>query len=368
MVQSSLSRREFLKMAAAGAGSLALPWQVPPLANIPDFPKSERLGRAAKGTLELKPRPDPDSATLGILYEDAVVPWLREVIGERPNYAHNNQRWVETPDGYVYGALFQPVRNLPNKPVISLTESSRGPGMWVEVTVPYVDAILENKPTSNSWVEAKVEEGIPLRFYYSQVFWVDQIRSSERGVFYRVNPNYFGGVDLLWAAAEAFRPIQPDELAPISPDVTDKRVVVDVNHQMLSCYEGKGEVYYCRVSTGAKFDIFGNTVDKWSTPVGQHKVTRKYVSLQMSGGTTGAGYDLPGIGWSAIFATGGVAVHSTFWHNSFGDPRSHGCVNVLPEDAKWLFRWTLPNVAFDPGMEDITLTGAESTPVAVIEG
>ena len=368
MNRQSLSRREFLKLAAAGAGSLALRPPVAPLAGVPDFPNAERLGRAAKGSLQLKPRPDLDSQTLGILYEDAVVPWLREVTGERPAYVYNNQRWVETPDGFVYGPTLQPVRNLPNEPLTSLPQSSLGPGMWVEVTVPYVDVILENKPTTNSWVEAKVDEGLPLRFYYSQIFWVDQIRTNESGVFYRVNPNYYGGVDLLWGAAEAFRPIQPDEMAPISPDVTDKRVVVDVNHQMLSCYEGNSEVFYCRVSTGAKFDIYGNAVDKWSTPVGQHRVTRKYVSLQMSGGTTGAGYDLPGIGWSAIFATGGVAVHSTFWHNNFGDPMSHGCVNVLPEDAKWLFRWTRPNVAFDPGMDDITLSGAESTQVSVVEG
>jgi lipoprotein-anchoring transpeptidase ErfK/SrfK len=368
MNHRSLSRREFLKLAAAGAGILALPRPVSSLQSLPDFPQAEQLGRAAKGSILLKSRPDLDSQTLGTLYEDAVVPWIREVIGERPAYVYNNQRWVETPDGFVYGPTLQPVRNLPNEPVTSLPQSSRGPGMWVEVTVPYVDVILENQPTSNSWVEIKVDEGLPLRFYYSQVFWVDHIRTNERGVFYRVNPNYYGGVDLLWGAAEAFRPVQAEELAPVSPDVADKRVVVDVNHQMLSCFEGNSEVFYCRVSTGAKFDIYGNVVDKWSTPVGQHRVTRKYISLQMSGGATGAGYDLPGIGWSAIFATGGVAVHSTFWHNNFGDPMSHGCVNVLPEDAKWLFRWTHPSVAFDPGMEDVTLSGKESTSVMVVEG
>jgi lipoprotein-anchoring transpeptidase ErfK/SrfK len=363
-----LSRREFLKLAAAGAGSLALPHQPVNQGNLPAFPQAEKLGRAAKGSILLKAKPDPDSQTLNTLYEDAVVPWLREVIGERPNYVYNNQRWVETPDGFVYGPTLQPVRYLPNEPVSNLPTSSRGPGMWVEVTVPYVDVILENQPTSNSWVEVKVDEGLPLRFYYGQVFWVDQVRTNERGAFYRVNPNYYGGVDLLWGAAEAFRPIQAEELTPIRPEETDKRVVVDVNHQMLSCFEGNSEVFYCRVSTGAKFDMYGNVVDKWSTPVGQHRVTRKYISLQMSGGATGAGYDLPGIGWSAIFATGGVAVHSTFWHNNFGDPMSHGCVNVLPEDAKWLFRWTQPNVAFDPGMEDVTLSGAESTSVVVVEG
>jgi lipoprotein-anchoring transpeptidase ErfK/SrfK len=241
--------------------------------------------------------------------------------------------------------------------------------MWAEVTVPYADAVLDKKePSSNSWVEAKLDAGLPLRVYYCQVFWVDQVKTDENGrTFYRLNPNYFGGVDMLWVAAEAMRPINADELEPINPDITNKRIVVDVTHQSLACFEGNSEVFYTRVSTGAKFDMYGNVVDNWSTPVGAHRVTRKYVSLQMSGGTTGAGYDLPGIGWTSIFATGGVAIHSTFWHNNYGDPVSHGCVNALPQDAKWIFRWTSPNVIYDPGTLDVTVTGEDSTRVQVVE-
>ena len=112
--------------------------------------------------------------------------------------------------------------------------------------------------------------------------------------------------------------------------------------------------------------MYGNVVDKWETPPGEHRVARKYISLQMSGGTTGAGYDLPGIGWTSIFATGGVAIHSTFWHNNYGDPMSHGCVNVSPQDAKWIFRWNMPTVPVDPGMVDVTVTGQDSTKITVI--
>jgi lipoprotein-anchoring transpeptidase ErfK/SrfK len=214
-----------------------------------------------------------------------------------------------------------------------------------------------------------LEQGLPLRVYYSQTFWVDQIKSDDQGhKYYRVNPNYYGGVDMLWVDARAFRPIANDDLAPIDPDVITKRIQVDVTHQTLSCFEGNAEVYYCRVSTGAKFDMYGNPVDKWATPLGKHRITRKYVSLQMSGGTTGAGYDLPGIAWTSIFATGGVAIHSTFWHNNYGDPVSHGCVNCTPEDAKWIFRWATPNVVYDPGMLDVTISGEESTSVEVVEG
>ncbi len=365
----SITRRDFFKLAALGLGGLAVrPWGEQ-LFELPDFPQTDRLGRAAKGTLEIKARPNPNSATVGVLYEDGVLPWLREVVGEELTYIFNNQKWVETPEGYVYCPFFQPVRNLPNEPLEKLPDSSLGPGMWVEVTVPYIDAILEKEPSSNSWVKIKHEAGLPIRFYYSQVFWVDKLKTNESGnTLYRVNPNYYGGVDQLWADARAFCPITLEDCAPISPEVESKRILIDVNHQTLSCFEGDVEVYFCRVSTGAKFDQYGNVVDRWSTPIGSYKVTRKYVSLQMSGGVTGAGYDIPGIGWASIFATGGVAVHSTFWHNNFGDPMSHGCVNALPKDAQWIFRWTLPTVDYDPGTHDITLSGALSTPIAVAEG
>jgi hypothetical protein len=218
-----ISRRDFLKLAALGFGGVSLRGLPFPALigghQLPEFPAAERLGRVAVGMVELKQRPDPESPTLGVLYEDAVVPWLREVSGAKPAYIFNNQRWLETPQGFIYGPYVQPVFNRPNQPVDDLPPSSRGPGMWVEVTVPYADATLDKaEPSSNSWVEAKLEQGLPLRFYYSQTFWVDAIKTDGQGrVLYRVNPNYYGGVDLLWAAAEAFRPITTQELTPINP-------------------------------------------------------------------------------------------------------------------------------------------------------
>jgi lipoprotein-anchoring transpeptidase ErfK/SrfK len=87
----------------------------------------------------------------------------------------------------------------------------------------------------------------------------------------------------------------------------------------------------------------------------------------MSGGTTGGGYDLPGIGWTTLFVGTGVALHSTFWHNNFGgELMSHGCVNCRPDDAKWVFRWTFPPVPNDPG--DVTVEGMDnSSTVDVVE-
>ena len=56
----------------------------------------------------------------------------------------------------------------------------------------------------------------------------------------------------------------------------------------------------------------------------------------------GRGFDLPGVPWVTFFTSTGVSFHGTYWHNDYGTPRSHGCVNLLPEDAKFLYRWTSP--------------------------
>lgn len=333
------------------------------------FPDNDRLGRVCIiGKVEIKAEPFEDSQTVGVIYEDTVIPWLREVVAKQPNYNYFSQRWIETTNGYVYAANIQPVRNRPNTPISSLLPTSMGEGMWAEVTVPYADVTLATGPSSNSWVKARLDQGLPLRVYYGQVYYIDTIKTDKNGAtFYRANPNYYGGVDMLWVPAEAMHPIAPEEISPINPGVEEKKIVVDVSRQTISCYEGENEVYYCRVSTGAKYDMYGNPVDKWSTPVGSFVISRKFISLQMSGGTTGAPYDLPGIGWASLFATGGVAIHATVWHNDFGTPKSHGCVNALPEDAKWIFRWSLPETPYNPGMVDISVSGEKSTTVQVLE-
>jgi len=366
MKRRIVTRREFLKLAAISLGGVAFR-PLRKLFILPDFPQSERLGRAFT-MVELKSQPDVNAPTVGVIYDDAVVPWLREVKGFHP-YRYR-QRWVETPGGYVWASDLQPVKNISNEPLKLLPQTSLGPGMWVEVTVPYVDIVLENKPISPGF-KIKTEAGIPLRFYYSQILWVDQIKSDEQNqVWYRVKERYGYG-DLMWAVAEAFRPLTTEEIAPIRPDIEEKTVEINVEekYQTLSCFEGKTEVYYCRISAGKKYDPDGTPLGRSSTPSGTLNIWRKLVSTHMSGGTTGAGYDLPGIGWTALFSGEGVAIHSTFWHNNFGgELMSHGCVNARPEDAKWVFRWTNPPVVYDPGDLYSKDTDIPPTKIKVNEG
>lgn len=353
----NLNRRDFLRVSGLGLGGLALrpKW----LLLQQEFPESDSLGRVCVGKVDVLTEPDAAAPVVTSLYEDAVVDWQHSVVGNHPYRI--NQTWAETPQGFIYAPYLQPVENHQNEPLLDLPETSLGAGMWVEVSVPRVDIILANPPARSPWLEATDQP----RLYYSQILWVDEIRQDENGqIWYRINER-FGFGDIFWARAEAFRKIEPDELEPIRPEVGDKRVEVNVTEQTLACYEGEREVYFCQVSTGAKFDAQGNPVDKWSTPVGGYQIWRKVISLHMVGGTTGGGYDLPGIGWTTLFVGNGVAIHSTFWHNDYGVPRSHGCVNAKPDDAKWVFRWVDPFVPYDPG--DVTVGMPGGTKIQVVE-
>ena len=353
-----ISRKDFFKLGSLAAGAAISFNRGDLFAN--DFPVADRLGRIAVGRVDIKSSPDYEAPTVDILYEDTVIPWYQEVIGAWP--FRNNQRWIETEGGYVWGPNIQPVRNEPNQPLGEIPEGMDG--FWVEVTVPWVNAVMENPPGYSTWWNLQNIKNLPPRFYYMQVLWVDQIKTGSSGnIIYRVNERYGNPGDLLWAPAEAFRPISEPEITPIHPEAENKQIIVDVtdSHQTLSCLENGREVYFCRISSGK----VPNTTPLTAIGSDGFNIWRKLASVQMSGGTNQAGWMIPGIGWVSFFYNEGVAIHSTFWHNNFGEPSSHGCVNAAPEDAKWIYRWASPVTPFPEG--DITVSGDIGTPVKVVE-
>ncbi|HUI87535.1 MAG TPA: L,D-transpeptidase family protein [Anaerolineales bacterium] len=354
----SLSRRDFLKLTGLGAGALLLnpflgerEFLVSPLA---PFPSANLLGRVAVQPdfyhTPLMPSPNANAAPIRNMNQDDIVIWLREVIGT--TYTGGiSQQWVQTPDGFLYLPHVQPVKNLPNT-VINAIPAGK-PGFWAEVTVPYVDLKIQNRPIAPA-IKYLMGLSQPVRLYYGQVVWLDQVGTDSSGkVVYRFNesPGHgYGYGDVFLADATAFRPLTADDVSPINPNVdpATKKIVVDATpqHQTLSCFEGKNEVYFCRISTGDDQADF-------STPVGDQAVARKIYSIHMAanlGKAAGSsnGYDTMAVPWPTFFnLTVGAAIHGVFWHNYFGQQKSHGCINVAPEDAKWIFRWTSPFVSLD---------------------
>jgi lipoprotein-anchoring transpeptidase ErfK/SrfK len=267
-----------------------------------------------------------------------------------------NQRWVETPEGFIWSPYLQPCLNLPNTPLTALPAGTKG--FWAEVTVPFVDLIMDNSAPVSGWMRDHVAYNLQARLYYSQVMWINQVQTSDSGTIqYHVNERYGNPGDLFWADGAAFRPLTEEDISPIDPDVdpATKKVVVNINYQTLSCMEGEHEVYFCRVSTG---------IQEGSTPIGEYAVWRKLISVRMEAGVAGASYSLPGMSWTTFFVGDGVAIHAATSHNDFGAVRSHGCVNCRPEDAKWVFRWSQPAVPLEPG--DLTWQDWQSGSTHVI--
>jgi lipoprotein-anchoring transpeptidase ErfK/SrfK len=359
-----INRRDFLKFSAASLGALALAKTQSANAYLPEFPADKHLGRTFN-TVEIKSKPDPESSTVKTIYDDYVLPLYGEVIG-KPFASWSKKRvWYETPDGFIPANSVQPVRNEPNVPLTALPKYGSETGMWAEVTVPYADLIIDG----DTRFSPRLQETTDPRFYFSQVLWIDGIQESGNGdILYHMIEKHGSYGDKYWADARAFRPITPEDISPINPEIEDKYISVDVDHQTMSCYENGQEILFTRVSTGAKYDFQGRPTDKYLTPPGDyHAINRKYISLHMAGGeaSKASGYEEFAVSWTSIFAAGGVAIHSTHFHNMFGEPQSHGCVNAPPDVAKFIFRWTLPDTPYDPGK--IEIEGYSGTNVKVVD-
>src|SRR3972149_4253269 len=211
------SRREFLKLSGLSLGALAL---------RPDLRAFERLGLwqteysqteplvwvtvgIDEEPVRLRSGPSTEATEIGRLPGDTVVEWHHEVVGYAPGYG--NQRWVETREGYVWAPFLQPVRNNLNTPLDSIPSFGDFPGIWMEVTVPYVEAQLADPPPKSPFrIAFLVNNGYPIHFYYGQTFWVDGIRTGENGPEYHVRELYGSRGDEFWAAAEASKPVSPD--------------------------------------------------------------------------------------------------------------------------------------------------------------
>ncbi len=120
----------------------------------------------------------------------------------------------------------------------------------------------------------------------------------------------------------------------------ERWIDVDLEQQMLVAYEGDVPVYATLISSGKK----GSEEESFLTPKGMFRIGAKHISSSMDGNTASDGrYSIQDVPW-AMFFQGNYALHGAFWHSKFGSRRSHGCVNLGPTDARWLFFWTTPFV------------------------
>lgn len=113
---------------------------------------------------------------------------------------------------------------------------------------------------------------------------------------------------------------------------------VNLSQQTLVAYRGDRPLLATLVSSGVK---------GFEPPLGTFQIHKKYISVTMNGPDPDKGwYEVEEVPWTMYYWES-YAVHGTYWHNEFGKPRSHGCTNVAPADARWLFYWTTPRLPAD---------------------
>jgi lipoprotein-anchoring transpeptidase ErfK/SrfK len=146
--------------------------------------------------------------------------------------------------------------------------------------------------------------------------------------------------DDLWVSDRDVR--APTAAAP-PPEVRpgERWIDVEIDHQVLTAYEGERPVFATLVSTGK-----GKGKSELATPKGVHRIWVKLRSTDMDNlenEEASRYYAIQDVPWVMYFKKG-YGLHGTFWHRSFGDVRSHGCVNLSPLDAQRLFHWTSPRL------------------------
>jgi lipoprotein-anchoring transpeptidase ErfK/SrfK len=158
-------------------------------------------------------------------------------------------------------------------------------------------------------------------------------RSDER--FLRIG-------DGAWVSAKDVRhPTLSDPPAEVDAEAGERWIDVDLETQTLVAYEGRRPVFGTLVSTGK-----GKPGTPMGTPRGVSRVWVKLLSTDMDNledENASRYYRMENVPWVQFFSKG-VGLHGAFWHRSFGQVRSHGCVNLAPLDAERLFWWTAPHV------------------------
>jgi hypothetical protein len=120
----------------------------------------------------------------------------------------------------------------------------------------------------------------------------------------------------------------------------EKWIDVNLTKQTLTLYEGTKAVYATLISSGeAGLEDSEHTT---ATKRGIFRIHTKHVTATMSSDEIGEEFELRDVPYVQYFDKQGYALHGAYWHDRFGVPKSHGCINLAPEDARRIFYWTEP--------------------------
>ena len=132
----------------------------------------------------------------------------------------------------------------------------------------------------------------------------------------------------------AFMPTRAQlaKLTPTELPAEDRWIRVDLSEQLVIVYDGGRAIRGFVISSG---------LPRTPTVLGEYRIRTKVRAQTMTGGTGAGYYNLPNVQWVQYFYAD-YSFHGTYWHSDFGQPKSHGCINMTNADARWLFDWAGP--------------------------
>ena len=229
-------------------------------------------------------------------------------------------------------------------------------GLTTELDVIALDRTRLIRESAFHGVELAPDEGLPVAFSkarYGQRF----VRTAD-GHFAAGPPladregvkltgqakpgGFLETRDGTWVAGATVRRLEPRDSFPSFATGDRKWIDISIKQQSLIAYAGRTPVYATLISSGRAG--LGDPDKTESTPRGTFMIYQKEVASTMDGDEDkGDSYNLRDVPFVQYFHKG-YALHGAYWHDDFGKVRSHGCVNLAPKDAAWLFEWTDPSV------------------------
>jgi lipoprotein-anchoring transpeptidase ErfK/SrfK len=231
-------------------------------------------------------------------------------------------------------------------------------GLTTELDLIAMDRTRLVRPTEFHGVELGPEEDLPVAIVNRP--WISRYVRLEDGQFRTVGSvpkravinltgqnlrrdgRYWETAEGDWVADAGVTLIEKRTSFPSVATGTRKWIDVSIKDQTLVAYVGEKAEYATLVSTGA--GRLGDPEEVPATVRGTFMIHAKHISSTMDGeDDVSDSFELRDVPHVQYFHKG-YALHGTYWHDDFGRPRSHGCVNLSPVDSAWLFEWTDPVV------------------------
>jgi lipoprotein-anchoring transpeptidase ErfK/SrfK len=344
-MDSRFSRRDFLRLGGLSLRGWGLSPFIPGLLDFDD----SNVVRIATAEMPVYRQPtDKQGSPVGRWLRDELVHYY-DVVAAKDGEPKHNPVWYRVWGGFIHRGRVQRVRTIYQVPISSLPVGQR---RLAEVSVPSTTPFRFSK--ARGW------EAFAPPLYYESVHWIDAVEQGPPdpaydGAWYRIFDELDSNVPYFVPAIH-LRILPLSVFDPISPAVPyeDKLIEVSLTTQKLVAHEYGRPVYQTNISSGIPGGgASGPKGLSTTTPQGTFTILDKVPSKHMGysfWGQAASGnlladvdnYVLPGVPWTCFFTEVGHAFHGTYWHENWGAPMSHGCVNMRSNEANWLFRWAQP--------------------------